>query len=581
MEQEKVTNKQSRVSSEIEPAEVIDGELFDEDRQDGPKLEIQEDVMSWKLKAVILMTMLTMPVGCHYMEATLSTLKTTLKTTMEINNTQFSILMSSVTLVNTVLPFFAGAFSDDLSSSIGTIRGTLGINMVIFIGSLMVTMGASYNNYSIMLAGQVIYGLGDGIIVTFQEAILSRWFRDKQLAIVVGSMLSMARLTKFVAKMICYPLVDLAGTFTRPITVAMILCGLSVLANVLYWAAMYKGGFATLSGREISRPGSSQHASVIVYDANGNKKQPDTTTTNNNNKRFQFSYGLLLYLQGIFWMVPWLQITMSSVLSSFDDVATEFTQFRYSTTSVMAGYQSSLTQVVPIVAAPLLGIYVHRYGKHLYILGTGTVVLIISVILLAYTWAPPAAGMILISFALSLGPVALLTTTSLLMPYELVGVGVGLHKCANNIGTTILSVIVGYVQDLTFHDGDTSDDHVDLQHEYDYVMILYLLVSCIALVLALLFWFWDKRFLGSWLQINRKQRQERLDTAKAVSIHHYTYENQQEGYCKQQTALKLIGSQLKTKQSYIHVGFFLFWLLIAWVVFFTFALMPVYQSYSL
>ncbi|KAL7318695.1 hypothetical protein PS15m_001907 [Mucor circinelloides] len=490
---------------------------------------------------------------------------------MDINNTQFSILMSSVTLVNTILPFFAGAFSDDLSSSIGTIRGTLGINIIILIGSLMVTMGANYNTYSIMLAGQVIYGLGDGIIVTFQEAILSRWFRDKQLAIVVGSMLSMARLTKFVAKLICYPLVDLAGTFTRPITVAMILCGLSVLANLLYWAAMYKGGFATLSGRETSRPGSSR---AVAYNADGNKR--DTA-----NKRFQFRYGLLLHLQGIFWMVPWMQITMSSVLSSFDDVATEFTQFRYSTTSVMAGYQSSLTQVVPIVAAPLLGIYVHRYGKHLYILGAGTVVLIISVILLAYTWVPPTAGMILISFAFSLGPVALLTTTSLLMPYELVGVGIGLHKCANNIGTTILSVIVGYVQDLTFHDGDSSDDHVDLQHEYDYVMILYLLVSCIALLLAFLFWLWDRQCLDSWLQINRKQRQSRLDKVKSMSIHHYTYENQQEGYHKQQTALKLIGSQLKTKQSYIHVGFFLFWLLAAWVVFFTFALMPIYQSYSL
>lgn len=491
---------------------------------------------------------------------------------MDINNTQFSILMSSVTLVNTVLPFFAGAFSDDLSSSIGTIRGTLGINMVIFIGSLMVTMGASYNTYSVMLAGQVIYGLGDGIIVTFQEAILSRWFRDKQLAIVVGSMLSMARLTKLVAKLICYPLVDAAGTFTRPITVAMTLCGLSVLANVLYWAAMYRGGLATLSGREISRPGSS-HA--VRYDADGDMQRDSTS------KRFQFRYSLLLYLQGIFWMVPWLQITLSSVMSSFEDVATEFTQFRYSTTSVMAGYQSSLTQVVPIVAAPLLGIYVHRYGKHLYILGTGAVVLIISVILLAYTWAPPAAGMILISFALSLGPVALLTSTSLLLPYELVGVGVGLHKCANNIGTTILSVIVGYVQDLTFHDGDASDDHVDLQHEYDYVMILYLLVSCVSLLLAFLFWLWDSRLLGGWLQINRKQRQERLDAAKAASIQRYTYESQQEGLYKQQTALKRIGSQLKTKRSYIHVGFLLFWLLVAWVVFFTFALMPVYQSYSL
>jgi MFS family permease len=489
---------------------------------------------------------------------------------MNINNTQFSILMSSVTLVNTVLPFFAGAFADDLSSSIGTVRGTLAINLVIFIGSLMVTMGAFANNYSIMLAGQVIYGLGDGIIVTFQEAILSRWFRNKQLAIVVGSMLSIARLTKFIAKLICYPLVDLAGTFTQPITIAMILCGLSVLANLIYWAAMVKGGLATLSGREINRPGT---INTVEYDVDGKKVESD--------QRFKFKYSLLLYLQGIFWMVPWLQITMSSVLSSFDDIATEYTQFRYSTTSIMAGYQSSLTQVVPIVAAPLLGIYVHRYGKHLYILGAGTVILIISIILLVYTWAPPTAGMILISFALSFGPVALLTTTSLLLPSELVGVGVGLHKCANNIGTTIVSVIVGYVQDLTFHDGNSSDDQVDLQHEYDYVMILYLLVSCISLLLAFLFWLWDRQHLGSWLQINRKEREKRMEQAKSISAHQYIYKNEQESYYKQQTALKLIGSQLKTKRSFVHIGLFLFWLLIAWVIFFTFALMPIYQSYSL
>lgn len=31
----------------------------------------------------------------------------------------------------------------------------------------------------------------------------------------------------------------------------------------------------------------------------------------------------------------------------------------------MAGYQSSLTQVVPIVVAPVMGVVVHRYGKRI------------------------------------------------------------------------------------------------------------------------------------------------------------------------------------------------------------------------
>lgn len=73
MEQEKAADKQSRISSQIESAETIDCELFDQDRQDAPKLEIQEDAMPWTLKAAILVAMLIMPGTCvlRYSEAAL------------------------------------------------------------------------------------------------------------------------------------------------------------------------------------------------------------------------------------------------------------------------------------------------------------------------------------------------------------------------------------------------------------------------------------------------------------------------------------------------------------------------------
>ncbi|KAI8973700.1 major facilitator superfamily domain-containing protein, partial [Mycotypha africana] len=331
-----------KVSKQLPPDLEPRARCKEEQREAGHFLKERQDI-SWKAKAVVLFSMLIMPVGCHYMEATLGTLKTTLKHSMNINNTQFSILMSAVSVVNTVLPFFAGAFADDFNSSIGTVRGTLATSMVIFVGSLLVSVAVNNNNYPMMLAGQVIYGLGDGVIVTFQEAILSRWFRNKQLSIVVGIMLSVARLTKFIAKAVCYPLADYAGTTTRPVTVAMILCALSVVANMAYWCVMVKQDFATLLGKE-------KHIGTKRY-----KRL----------KQDAFHYSTLLYLPSTFWMMPWLQFTMSSVLSSFTDIATEFVQFRFKTTRVKAGYVSSLTQLAPIVLAPLLGLYAHRYGKRL------------------------------------------------------------------------------------------------------------------------------------------------------------------------------------------------------------------------
>lgn len=208
-----------------------------------------------------------------------------------------------------------------------------------------------------------------------------------------------------------------------------------------------------------------------------------------------------------------------------------------------------------------------------------------SMILLAYTWVPPAIGMIIFSFALALGPVSLLSSTSLLLPHELAGTGMGLHKCFNSIGTTIVSVLVGYVQDLTYHDGDPHDDSSDLQVEYNGVMILYLSIASFSIIVVVVFWLMDRYLLSGWLQADKKERQRRLDLVqtkeedeKTLYLHADKDELQKINEEKM-NALKMIGSRLTEKKSYTYVSLSLFWLAFSWIVFFTFALMPVYQSY--
>lgn len=484
---------------------------------------------------------------------------------MDINNTQFSILMSSVTLINTVLALVAGVFADDFSSTaIGTLRGTLAVNLFNFIGSLITVIGARQYNFNMMLAGQMIFGLGDCVIVTFQESILSRWFRNKQLTIIVGLMLSMARLTKFIAKLVCYPLVDYANDFTRPIVVALVLCAISIVVNGVYWVTMVKSGLASPSGKELYA-----------------------------NRRSNKKFSLFLYLPAIFWMVPWLQLTLSSVLSSFDDISTEFVQFRFSTTSLTAGIQSSLVQLIPIIAAPLSGIFIERFGRRLHFLVSGSIILLIALLLLTYTQVTPVVGILMISTTLALGPIGILSSCSLLLPIESIGIGIGLKKSSNNVGSTIISIIIGYIQDLTFHDNDDTDDLVDQQYQYDYVMIFLIIVSVIAVVLAVMFWWMDRHYLNSWLQANRKERDRRVQAVNdkaAKTVYEYvysegSYRKQPKEECDSEEdrkkALKLIGSQLKQKRSFLCAGFYLFWVVTSWAIFFVFALMPIYQHYEL
>ncbi|KAK4509368.1 uncharacterized protein ATC70_007719 [Mucor velutinosus] len=559
---------------------------------------------SWRMKALVLLCMLSLPVGCHYLEATMGTLKTVLKHSMQINNTQFSILLSSVTLVNTVLPLLAGVFIDDISS-LGSIRATTIVSCIIFIGSLLVSIGGSLNSYPCMMTGQIIYGLGGGMIVTMQEGILSRWFRDKELAVVIGIMLCVARLTKWAAKMVAYPILNATGDHSWPIHVATLFCASGFFINMVYWIVMWRKGLATIWGKEIVRYEGSyknefnaqqckdkdqdekkaHHHNEQISADDLSSQHPQSQHTAHKSSSFKWSYSILLYIPSTFWMIPWIQLTMSSVLSSFDDVATEYVEFRYNTTSVMAGYQSSLTQVVPIVVAPVMGIVVHRYGRRITSLFFATLILITSMILLAYTWVTPAVGMIIFSFALALGPVSVLSSTSLLLPHELAGTGMGLHKCANNIGTTIVSVLVGYVQDLTYHDGDPHDDITDLQSEYDGVMILYVSMAGLSTLVVCIFWLMDRNMLSGWLQANKKERERRLELVQTKeedekTLYLHAAQDQLEQVNREKmNALNMIGSRLRDSKTYWFLGVFCFWLFVSWIVFFTFALMPVYQSY--
>ncbi|KAI8638495.1 major facilitator superfamily domain-containing protein [Parasitella parasitica] len=445
-----------------------------------------------------------------------------------------------------------------------------------------------------MMTGQIIYGLGGGMIVTMQEGILSRWFRDKELAVVMGILLCTARLTKWAAKMVAYPILNATSDHSWPIYVATILCAFGFLINMIYWIVMWRQGLATARGKEIV-PFEGAYRNVFSQqqcEKHSDEKKlyhhGDTVSSDQKIQRkrpFKWSYSILLYIPSTFWMVPWIQLTMSSVLSSFDDVATEYVEFRYNTTSVMAGYQSSLTQVVPIVVAPIMGLVVHRYGRRITSLLFAVLILITSMILLAYTWVNPAIGMIIFSFALALGPVSVLSSTSLLLPHELAGTGMGLHKCANNIGTTIVSVLVGYVQDLTYHDGNPHDDASDLQKEYDGVMVLYLSMAGLSMFVVCAFWVMDRKILSGWLQADKQERERRLEVVQTKEkdekmLCFYAAQEQLEQVSKEKmVALAMIGSRLRESKTCCFLGFFCFWLIVSWVVFFTFALMPVYQSY--
>jgi MFS family permease len=197
-----------------------------------------------------------------------------------------------VSLLGTVLPFFAGTAIDRF----GPVRVSLIINLAVLLGSIQLAVSAYFDSYGWMISGEVFFGMGSGVLSVIQEAILSKWFRDKNLSTVIGLKLSVTRLVQFIGNIACQPLIASAGNWAWGFYLSMILCALSMVINVVFAFMMWRLGYVTATGKQ------------VIED------EVDES------RRIRWSAPLFFPL--VYWLAPWMELTISSVWSSFEDQAT-------------------------------------------------------------------------------------------------------------------------------------------------------------------------------------------------------------------------------------------------------------------
>ena len=117
-------------------------------------------------------------------------MKNIIKEEFGITNSEYGVLQSSVSIVNTILPGLGGVFLD----TFGTAKGSIITTVLITIGNVLVSLSTHNRSMSTMIVGRILYGIGSGNVVIVQETILSQWFYGRDLAGVIGLMLTVSRL---------------------------------------------------------------------------------------------------------------------------------------------------------------------------------------------------------------------------------------------------------------------------------------------------------------------------------------------------------------------------------------------------
>jgi nitrate/nitrite transporter NarK len=270
-----------------------------------------------------------------------------------------------------------------------------------------------------------------------QSAIISRWFKGKELALAFGISLTISRLGTLFTFNTEQVIASHFGGFRSALWAAALLCGFSLLCNLVY-NAMDRVGERAL---DLPRPGAGDK---IVF-------------------------GDIAKFGAQFWYVALLCVTFYSAIFPFTALAPDLfhTKWGIPTTSgseggflyeafasflhmfSTAGGMTSIIIFASMVCAPFAGGLVDRIGRRATLMVFGSLLMIPAHLLMGVTHWNPIPSMIVLGAAFVLVPAALWPSVPLVVEENRVGTAFGLITAIQNVGLMTFPWAAGRLIDAT------------------------------------------------------------------------------------------------------------------------------------
>ncbi|KAJ2776244.1 hypothetical protein GGI15_004895 [Coemansia interrupta] len=346
-------------------------------------------------------------------------------------------------------------------------------------GNLIISISTHSRSFPVMVVGRIFYGLGSGTITVVQETILGSWFKGKGLALTIAIQITTSRIASFLSMGTAIPISDHFGFYGAAFWANFAVCAISFGINIVYMLAM----------RRVRRSTSESMVTRL-------------------RSKHRFNPRLVLFFFGIYWMFIVESFTLGGGWNSFLHINSELVKLRFDVSDGVAAWSASVSQIMPIFLVPFLGWFFDRYGMRTDMLVMSTTLFTISIVLLGFTMVTPIIGLVIFSVSLALGPLAEITAISLILPSSSLGTGLGIYKSAMNVGSTIVDIVVGVLQDRG------SRVLEDSEHSYDYVMAFFVVWGVLSTVVATTIFFVDRRRWNSLLRSNVHDRNEAYHAVK-------------------------------------------------------------------
>jgi len=403
-------------------------------------------------RVIALSLMCLLGFGSYFCFDNPGALQSEMKTAMNITTSEFANLYAWYSWPNVILPIVGGFLMDRV---LGIRFGTAVFAFIICIGQAIFSFGGFINQLWVMEIGRFVFGIGGESLAVAQNTYAVAWFKGKELNMVFGFQLSVARVGSTVNFLLMGPLYDyISGqdgvTGTTAVGWTLLIAGTScimsfVCALILAWMDKRRNCLLGLV-----EPGGAEGEVVKISDV----------------KSFPMS----------FWFLTLACLAYYGAIFPFVSLAQDFFKTRFGFTSQEANKIIGLVYLVSAPASPLLGLMIDKTGRNISWVFLAVLISLGCHGLLNFTLVDPYVAIVILGVAYSLLASALWPIAALLIPEYQLGTAYGLMQAIQNLGTALITMAAGTIVD---------------EYNYYYLEIFFMGWLVVSLMATVCIWFSD------------------------------------------------------------------------------------------
>ena len=306
--------------------------------------------------------------------------------------------------------------------------------------------------------GFAIYGVGCEIAGITVSKVIAKWFTGHELALAMGLQVALARIGTAAAMGASLPIAKAMGGVSAPVGLGTALLCAGVVSFLVY----------------------------CMMDVKFDKAAK--TADSASDDEFRLSDLKILFCNKGFWLITLLCLMFYAGVFPFLKFATKVMVTKYCVSKELAGLIPAMLPFGTIFLTPFFGSIYDRKGKGATLMLIGSVILMLVHIVFALplaSWIVAVAAMVALGVAFGLVPSAMWPSVPKIIPMKLLGTAYALIFYIQNIGLSLVPIMIGSVNESNTDASGTID--------YTMSMSLFAAFGFVAVLLSLALKAEDKR----------------------------------------------------------------------------------------